>query len=157
MLSDNMMKNISENFYDMFVEFSAENQPFGVIVQNHNDWDKPLPDRLKNQPQFMMKIENDTLSDLEVKKDEEGIYIIISTEFDNEIYSKTFGHEDIAGFFLIQNMKPFLIKPFMIKPKAVLRTDGKKFGFKEDEICEDELVDSMNSFKKYNPELFEKK
>ena len=157
MLSDNMLKTISESFFDMFSEFVAENQPFGLIVQNHNNWDSELPDRLKNQQQFMLKIENDTLDDTTMNVVDGRVDITIGTEFDDKFYSKEFTHEDIAGFFLIENMKPFLIKPFFLKPTAVLRNDGEKFGFKEEDIKEEDLVDSMNAFKKHNPELFEDK
>jgi repressor of nif and glnA expression len=157
MLSDRMLDVISSSFYEIFYELCYENQPFGLIVQNHNNWDKELPDRLKNQQQFMIKIENDTLADLKVSEDEDGVYVTIGTEFDGVFYSKDFTHEDIAGFFLIENMKPYLVKPFVLKPKAIIKKDGQKFGFDPDAVKDEDLVDSMNAFKKYNPELFEER
>jgi len=153
MLNDNMKEKISKKFFEMLADFIEEGEPFGLIIQNNNDWNKELPDRLKSQNQFMIKIENDTLNDSFVIREDGEIEITIGTEFDGEFFSKEFTHEDVAGFFLISNMRPFLIKPFVLKKLSILK-EGKRYGFDPNDIKEEDLIDSMNAFKKFNPELF---
>jgi len=120
----------------------------GFIIENNNNWDKELPDRLKSEVRFMIKIENDTLNDTFV---EDG-KVYISTEFDGELYSKEILKEDIAGFFDIKSMKVDYVKPFSEKPELQFEKPKKKFNL--DDIKQSDIQKSMEVFKKYNPELF---
>jgi len=157
MLTPEVTEIISKGFHDIFIELCISGKPFGVIVQNHNDWDKPLPDRLLQNTQFMFKIENDTLEDLKLNETDGDFSVTITADFDNEMFVKTFSHEDIAGFFTTKDMKPFMLKPFALKPVAVLKQGREKYGFKIEDVKDEDLIDSMNAFKKNNPEMFEEK
>jgi len=129
-------------------------EPFSFIVNNGNDWNKPLPDNLASQAQFIIDVKNDTLESATV--DDNGFWI--ECEFGGELYSKVFYAADIQGF-VDENYKPLLMKSFVEshkkpdekKVKELLKVDLSEITDKMDQAG---LAHSMKCFQENNPQLF---
>lgn len=136
---------ISSAIYRTVQELLGSQEEFSIIVQNHNNWNIDLPERLKTQSQFIMNIKEQTLEDSYV---EDG-KIIINTEFDGQDYSKEFGYADIAGIIEINGKTPVMVKPFTELPEIPEPTKALN-----NKVDEKGLQFSMESWKRNNPELF---
>jgi len=145
-MTENYKNIISEMIYETAVSLLQSGEEFAIIVQNHNNWNIELPDRLKSQSQFIMNIKEQTIDDSYV---EDG-KIIINTEFDDQEYSKEFELADIAGIICIDGKTPIMVKPFIEEPKLPIPT--RTLG--NNEVDEKGLQKSMEMWKKHNPELF---
>ena len=137
---------LSDSIYNTIGALIYNNIDCSIIVHNHNNWDKELPDRLKGQPQFIMSIKEQTMEDSYI---DEG-KIIISTTFDGEEYSKEFEKADIGGLIGPDGKTPLMVKPFMEQPTIPVPTKTLGNG----EIDENGVLHSMEMFKRNNPEMF---
>lgn len=139
---------IEENIYQIVVDLIVNQEGFTILLENHNNWEFPLPENLQKADKFVMDVKNQTLEDSYV--DDEG-NIIINTMFGEQENSKVLEMCDIAGIMNSDGKTPMFFKPFRTEPKKpeIVYT-GKKFK----EPSEEDLQVSMNAFKKYNPELF---
>jgi len=147
-----MKETISDAVYNLACTLIDQNFEFAIQIHNGNDWDKELPDRLKSQKGFLLKLDGDTLADIEFDDNDN---FIVSTEFDDELYTKTFGPADVQAIYGI-DLKPLLVKNFveahpMPEPK---RQPSEVSLTNKREPDSEGLRVSMEMFKKYNPDLF---
>ena len=131
---------------DLAHSFMAQGEPFAILIQNHNDWDQPLPERLQKETNFIIKIDDQTLEDSYMVED--GIYVV--TDFDGATYEKQFSMCDVAAIYDIDMRVPIMVKGFVEYPE---RTPKRKYG----EPSEEDVQRSMECFAKHNPDLFEEK
>lgn len=138
---------ISEGFFEMFGNMIEMGIDFSIVLNNGNDWDRPLPERLQKEQAFIINLSGDTLSEAELNA--KGQWII-STEFDGELLTKIFRPCDIQGF-ANEKGQPILMKPF-VEPRPSVAENLKPMGQKIPD--EEALEHSMKMFKKHNPDLF---
>jgi len=140
---------LSETIYTAVKMFITKQEPFVLLLQNHNNWSSDLPERLASQEKFMIKIEEETLESSFVENDE----VIINTRFGEDDYNIVLKPHDISAIMKNDMTEPIFYKPFIEYPKVeVKKSDGKRIFT---EPSEDELRPSMDAFKKNNPALFE--
>jgi hypothetical protein len=124
--------------------------PFNFLIKNHNDWDKPLPNRLATKPVFVMSIKDQAYVDSFI---DDKNKIVLSVYFDDNLYTKVLEPEDIQGFVSDDNQTPILIKPFEELPKP---KDVKTKKIKTSDLNEDDVNRSMSILLKNNPHFIKK-
>ena len=139
---------ISEGIYGIVCMYINNKIPFQLIVENHNNWEFPLPENVQKLKNYPLDIKEQTLEESYV---EDGV-IFISTEFGDEKNYKTFGLCDIKGIAI--GGQPFLLKPFIELPGI---PEPKETTAKFNEPSEEDLRASMEVFKEFNPNLFKDK
>lgn len=138
----------STALFNLVTSHIDTNLPIKIIVSNHNDWDMDLPHRLKNEPQFILEIDGQTLDDCTTSEDLKSFHV--STEFDGVIYNKTFISADVHGI-VNSEMKPIFVKPYIEEhPKIEENIKGSK----QLPLDKKGIEHSMKLFKKNNPEMF---
>ena len=149
-MTENYKNILSESLHSMVKLFIENQEPFILLIQNHNNWDKALPDSLKEHEKFILDFKEQTLEDSYVEDGE----IILNTVFGEDDYTKVLHPYDIAAIMTLDMKSPLFFKPFVENPPIELKEDkeGRRI---YSEPNEDELRTSMDAFKKNNPELFE--
>lgn len=137
---------ISDMIYNTVLEFVQSGIDCTIIVHNNNNWNETLPERLQKSSQFILNITEQTMEDSYV---EDG-KIVINTVFDEIEYSKIFEPADIGGIMGPDNKTPIMFKPFTEKPTLPM----PKHTLGNTVTDEEGLMNSMNMWKKYNPEMF---
>ena len=137
---------INNALIELIKDYITNQEPFSLVVDNHNNWDKTLPDRLKAEKKIMFNIENTDLSDSYV---EENGNIVIYVGIDGEVYSKILTREDIHAVGPIKKT-PIIMKPFVEKP-AIAEINVPKIEISEE--TEKLQQHSMKCFAKNNPDL----
>lgn len=133
---------INSALMELVCKFVSGSEPFSLIVDNHNNWDKPLPERLSKLPNFLLNIQNTDLEDSYVESNGD---IVITAGIDDVVYTKVLEAADIHAIGYLG--KPSLIiKQF--KETPTLTPISPTMPSKE------ALQHSMDAFKKYNPSLF---
>lgn len=141
-------RTISDHLYSIVTHMIEANEEVSIVVDNANDWDYELPQRLKSQKQFILDIAGDTLADAET--DSDGFFTL-TAEFDGEMYVKTFNHSDLVG--IIKDKKPYLMKPFVEPHPTLTLTMKERPSEGSDELG---LIHSMKMFERNNPDMFNK-
>ena len=146
-MTDIMKDIINDAIYNMMSEFIINNVPFTFVLDNHNNWDKPLPSRLVDQKQILFDIKEDSLEDSFVENGE----ITIVVDLDGELYTKKIEPADILAIQeSVKSKMPFIIRPFKMKPTQVIRSKNKR------QLTLDDagIQHSMNMFRSHNPKYF---
>lgn len=143
---DELAKNIvNETLLNLFKSLLTNNVDFSFIMDNHNNWDQALPERLHSQKKILFTVNKQTLEDSYIEND--IVYFI--TAVGDDTYSKIITADDIHAISFAQDGKPYFQKTFITYPVVeVTKTKKNK------EPTEAELSISMNSFKQNNPEMF---
>lgn len=141
-----LKKIIDKNVYDLIIDLVQDEEPFSLLLANYNDWDHPLPERLRDQKAFILYISDDTLEDSFVNNDGQ---LVIVTDFDGTLCEKILLHHDVMGVYNLKN-KPLLVKEYFSEYVAPFVKVTKKFKTPSDQ----EIQPSMEMFRKLNPHLF---
>jgi len=147
-MTEDYKKILSNGIYKVISDYISTDTDCSIIVQNHNNWNIELPDRLKKEQQFILNIDKQTMEDSYIDEDSN---IVINTVFDNVEYSKVFEPADIAG--LVYKGNSIMVKPFIETPKIPTPKKPLNNGT-TNEVDENGVRKSMEMFKKHNPELF---
>ena len=139
-----MKEVISQNMYKTVIEIFKNNFDFCIVINNNNDWDNELPDRLKNEKAFLLEIVDDTKEDSYITEDNE---LVICTDFGGELFTKVLQKEDILGIYDI-NKKALVQKSF--KEKHPIKEFVHKL---KNEPNPEKINNSMKMFKKYNSDI----
>lgn len=156
MFTNNFKELMNSTVYTLIIELLNTKTEFSIIVSSKN-WDKPLPDNLKNQEFFIIQIKEQTLEDSYYDESTNEIYI--STEFNNIPNSITLFAEDVKGIMDISMQIPILTKPYNEEPKYVNIEKARSINkdplvyFKDEELTAG-VKHSIDCFVKYNPNLF---
>jgi len=137
------MRDILSNaIEDLLVYYVSEQIPFSIIVDNHNDWDIQLPERLNKLPNFLLNVQNTDLEDSYVSAEGD---VIITAGIDDIVYQKAFKACDVHAIGAMGKQAD-IVKQFRDEPliKALSPEPADEAG----------LLHSMECFKKYNPSLF---
>lgn len=148
-MTDTYKKIISDSLYITCVELLNSGESFNILLDNHDNWDKPLPEQLQKESRFIVSIKEQTLEDSYVDKDQN---IVINTQFGEEIYSKVLENADISALMNTDNKSAIIGKPFIEKPQQSqikIKLNQMK------EPGEEGINNSMAYFKKNNPKMFE--
>ena len=116
--------------------------PFALTLDNHNNWDTVLPNRLKTENKFLLNMQNTDLKDSYIDTNGD---IIITAGIDDIIYTKILEACDVHSIGLVGKI-PIIVKSFSELPaQAVshskIQTDTKH---------------SMECMCRNNPKLFKK-
>ena len=143
-----MNKIISENVLRTVIEIFKSNDDFCLVINNGNDWDKELPERLQKEQAFLVEIVEDTKKESYITEDND---LVLCTDFDGELYTKTLNKEDILGIFDIEK-QPLLQKSFK-EAHPIKEFQSKTIN--EYVINDTKVQNSMKQFMKNNPEMIE--
>jgi len=138
---------IASGYYDIVFASVQANVEISILMDNHNDWDKPLPEQLQKAEKFKLDIKGQTLEDSFI---DENMEIQLQTIFGDQDYFKTLHLEDISGIFYKDQLiagKPWVDKN---EVKEIEEYSIKTFGIPSDE----DIENSMKYFRKYNPKMF---
>ena len=133
---------ISNALLELAAHYVSTGTPFTITLDNHNNWDNTLPDRLKIQQRFVLNMENTDLTDSYVTDNGD---VILVAGIDDIVYTKTLNHTDVHCIGLL-GKKPLIVKQFIEEP--ILESKGYTVPTK------DAIKQSISAFKKYNPEMF---
>lgn len=134
---------INDALVSLVKHFVAEQLPFTLIVDNHNNWDKPLPERLSSTTRFKLNVQNTDLSDSYIDKDGN---IVITAGIDDIVYTKVLEACDIHSVGPLDKID-LVIKQFIEEPEVI--ATGLKLPI--------DTKHSMECLRKFNPEYFSKK
>jgi len=150
---------LSKGIYDTVAELIMQEEDFAIVVNNFNDWNVELPERLKSHEQFILNINKQTLEDSYVDDDWN---IVINTVFDDYDYTKVFSPRDISALLANDGKSPIMIKPFKEtetnsktnsepeKTEGEIEIDVFEERMKEDPLG---LKRSLDAFKINNPKM----
>ena len=132
---------INNALLDLAEYYISSNIEFFIVIDNHDNWDQPLPARLKG-PQFLLNIVE---TDLEESYIHSNGDIVITAGIDDVVYTKVLDQSDIHAIGPL-GQPPMITKSFTEKPEfqpiSPYMPDA------------DGLLKSMEAFKKHNPSLF---
>ena len=121
-------------------------EPFSIIIDNHNNWNLQLPDRLKSLPRFLLNLENSDLEDSYIDKENN---IILTAGIDDIVYTKKLLPEDIHSVGPLKN-PTLLEKSFVDQPPLKPQNLAIKQSMPDDA----QLAHSMACMQAHNPNLF---
>ena len=142
-MDDRKQLVVSNALLDLVRIYINDQVPFTVIIDNNDNWDKTLPNRLGKR--FILNMENTDLSDSNVS-DDGSIQLIIG--IDDVVYTKIIHTSDIHAVGDL-GKTPLVVKSFIEHPPMPV-VDYKHPTLPKVE----DLVKSFECFKKYNPQLF---
>jgi len=143
-LTERTTNHISYLTYTLAVELLETHTPFTLILDNHNDWDNELPERLQKE-QFVIDIKAQTLEDSFIK---DGKIIVVMLVDDME-FIKQLEPCDISAVALGVGLPPIIQKPFRENPEFKLAP------MKKQELPSvADMTKSMAAIRKHNPHLF---
>ena len=148
-MTENYKEILSRGLYNVVADFISSQEDCCIVVENHNNWDNDLPERLQSQKQFILNINKQTLEDSYIDGNNK---IVICTTFDDNEYSKVFEPCDISALLANDGKTPLMIKPFKEEPEIPEVTFDSKFKHTEPDI--EGIANSMEAFRKNNPEMF---
>lgn len=147
MITPQIKDIISQRIYDTVLDLFTAEEDFFIVINNHNNWDLPLPERLATKDMFMLDISKQLVLDSYIENDR----LIIVTTFDEIVYCKVLEPEDVQVILASNGKTQLIVKPFKETPELVInKKDGVKFNIPKDE----ELIQSMAAMKRNNPNLF---
>lgn len=144
-MTEGYKKILSNYVYNVCVEMLLNKEEFNILLDNHNNWNMPLPENLRKEKQFSISINQQTLDDSYI--DDNG-NIVINTMFGDEEYSKVLENADISGLMDKSNKIVLCGKQFREVPQIDSTTTKQKIP------SEEAVHNSMSYFKKNNPEMF---
>ena len=136
---------ISNAIEDLLVYYVSNNLEFSIILDNHNDWDIELPERLNKLDSFRLNLVNTDLDDSYI--DSNGDIILIAG-IDDVVYTKVFKACDIHAIGVVDGA-PLIVKQFRDEP--LIKPLSPQLPSKE------AMKRSVDALKKYNPQLFKRK
>lgn len=137
------MKDIIETaMLDLVRHYINTQQEFSIVLDNHNDWGSPLPDRLSAAKRFMLNVVETDLEDSFV--DEDGTISIVAG-IDDGVYQKTLKAHDLHSVGLV-GIDPIIVKPYVETPTVVPTSPGVP--------TENGVAHSTACFKANNPGMF---
>ena len=136
-------KITSEHFYNLVVDIFKSNEDFSIILNNNNDWDYELPQRLQKEKKFLLEVVDMTKEDSYITDKNR---LVINTEFDDNKYSKELINEDIFG--IVVDAKQYLTKTYE-EEHPRLNITHKSTSTENIELQEK----STRAFKRNNPDL----
>jgi len=140
-------KYLSNQILETVKELLNLHVPFSLAIDNWNNWDEKFPENLRDKDRFMINIKEQALEDSHVDKSG-NVFIVIDIQ--GLSYTKKLDISDIHAISFDVELPPFMLKMYKDKPPVIPEVKN------EIEIDMDNkgIIRSMNSFKKYNEELF---
>ena len=136
------------NAYLMIQSLIKTETDFKLIIYQNNDWDKDLPEKIKEEfnNKLLLIYKEDNIGLCEI--DENGI-IILSYEFENDIYFKELFLDDV---YAVTNIKgePLIINNFEKINKNIKSKEDIIELIMKSNISEEKAIESYNIFKGYN-------
>ncbi len=145
-MTDEMKDIVSWSIYNTIAQAITRGERIIVMIENHNDWSYELPENLRAQERFILDISDDTLDDSYVDDGQ----IVITAEFDGDVYFKDLQPCDIAGIMMEDMKSAMFVKPFREAPEINIKPSSRT-----SEPSEKDLEISMQAFRKNNPKMFE--
>ena len=137
------MNDIIESvLMELTYEFVSSSEEFAIVIDNHNNWDKPLPERLRTAKQFILNMQNTDLEDSYIAENGD---IILTAGIDDVVYTKVLEVADIHCVGYI-GLPALVIKQYRDTPTMEPLSPSMP--------SDEALSHSMETFKKYNPSLF---
>lgn len=138
-------ETIEAALYQICLEFLMYKLPFTLLIDNHNNWSSPLPDRLRDKEQFLLNIKEQALEDSYI---EDGKIVIVTMIGDTE-YTKKLDCCDIGAVSISEKTPPIIMKNFRTLPEVEIKPGKQRI-----EPTEEGIIRSTLVFKKHNPQFF---